>query len=105
MTARLPVFPLLVALCVAGCSEPAQPAKGAPAPAQPAKAPAIPVKKAADWCGEHGVPESACTKCNADLIAQFKAKGDWCEKHGLPKSQDVECDPSVAAKLAAMAPK
>jgi cobalt-zinc-cadmium efflux system membrane fusion protein len=108
MTTRLSMSSLFVAFAlVAGCggSEPAKPAQGGPAPAAPAKTPIIPVKKAADWCKEHGVPESACTKCNTDLIAQFKEKGDWCDKHGVPKSQCIECDPSVAAKLAAMAPK
>jgi hypothetical protein len=109
MTLRRSMSSLCVALAAvaAGCggSEPARPAPGGPAPAAPAGAPLIPVKKAADWCGEHGVPESACTKCNADLIPQFKGKGDWCDEHGLPKSQCVACDPSVAAKLAAMAPK
>jgi hypothetical protein len=96
---------LVAFLAVVGCGE-AAPGKPAPAAAPaPASAPVIPVKKAADWCKEHGVPESACTKCNTDLVAGFKAKGDWCDKHGLPMSQCVECDPSVAAKLAAMAPK
>jgi len=53
----------------------------------------------ADWCAEHGVPESACTRCNPDLIAKFKAKGDWCAEHGLPESRCVKCNPEVAAKL------
>jgi len=105
MRLRLSSSLLVASLVVAGCGE-AAPSKSAPAAAPaPASAPAIPVKKAADWCKEHGVPESACTKCNTDLVAQFKAKGDWCDKHSLPKSQCVECDPSLAAKLAAMAQK
>ncbi len=24
-----------------------------------------------DWCGEHAVPESQCTRCNSSLIAAF----------------------------------
>jgi hypothetical protein len=48
-----------------------------------------------DWCGEHGVPESQCTKCNPDLIAAFKATNDWCEEHGLPESQCTKCNPSL----------
>src|SRR5262245_13341262 len=40
-----------------------------------------------DWCGEHQVPESMCTRCNPSLVAAFKATGDWCEEHGLPESQ------------------
>lgn len=47
-----------------------------------------------DWCGEHSVPESKCTRCNASLVAAFKATGDWCAEHGLPESQCVKCDPS-----------
>ena len=38
------------------------------------------------WCGEHGVPEASCTKCDPGRIPAFKAKGDWCEKHGFPMS-------------------
>ena len=48
-----------------------------------------------DWCGEHGVPESQCTRCNPDLIAAFKATGDWCEEHGLPESQCLKCNPDL----------
>lgn len=47
-----------------------------------------------DWCGEHGVPESKCTRCDSSLVAAFKATGDWCAEHGLPESQCVQCDPS-----------
>jgi hypothetical protein len=48
-----------------------------------------------DWCGEHAVPESQCTRCNAELIAAFKATGDWCDEHGLPESQCLECNPDL----------
>lgn len=47
-----------------------------------------------DWCGEHEVPESKCTRCDPALAAAFKATGDWCQEHGLPESQCVKCDPS-----------
>jgi len=97
-----------VVAIAAGCGggESPKPDAGAPkAPPAGPKAPLIPKRAAADWCGEHGVPESACTKCNADLVAGFKAKGDWCGTHGLPKSVCAECDPAVAARLKAMAPK
>jgi len=53
----------------------------------------------ADWCDEHGVPESACTRCNPDFIAQFKAKDDWCAEHSLPESQCEACNPGRRAKL------
>ncbi len=45
----------------------------------------------ADWCAGHGVPESACTICNPDLIPGFKNAGDWCEEHGLPESVCPQC--------------
>jgi hypothetical protein len=48
-----------------------------------------------DWCGEHAVPESLCTRCNPSLIAAFKATGDWCAEHGLPESQCLICNPEL----------
>ena len=48
-----------------------------------------------DWCGEHLVPESLCTRCNPSLIAAFKATGDWCAEHGLPESQCLACNPDL----------
>ena len=65
--------------------------------AKPVAATAAP----ADWCGEHGVPESVCTRCNTSLISQFKAKGDWCDKHDRPDSQCFVCHPEHEAKFAA----
>ncbi len=76
-----------------GCSEEstADPASGgeqhAPESAEPGSH--------ADWCGEHGVPESMCTRCNPDLIPAFQATGDWCEEHGLPESQCKACHPDL----------
>ena len=49
----------------------------------------------ADWCGEHQVPESQCTRCNPSLIPAFKATGDWCEEHQLPHSQCRICNPDL----------
>jgi cobalt-zinc-cadmium efflux system membrane fusion protein len=46
-----------------------------------------------DWCGEHQVPESLCTRCNASLIPAFKATGDWCEAHEFPESVCPVCSP------------
>jgi hypothetical protein len=48
-----------------------------------------------DWCGEHAVPESQCTRCNPELIAAFQATGDWCQEHGLPESQCLICNPDI----------
>jgi hypothetical protein len=48
-----------------------------------------------DWCGEHAVPESQCTRCNPELIPAFKATNDWCAEHALPESQCLKCNPDV----------
>jgi hypothetical protein len=48
-----------------------------------------------DWCGEHEVPESMCTRCNPALVAAFKATGDWCAEHDLPESQCRLCNPDL----------
>lgn len=48
-----------------------------------------------DWCGEHAVPESQCSRCNPELIPAFKATGDWCAEHGLPESQCLKCNPDL----------
>jgi len=48
-----------------------------------------------DWCEEHQVPESQCSRCNKDLIPAFKATGDWCPEHGLPESQCLKCNPEL----------
>jgi hypothetical protein len=48
-----------------------------------------------DWCGEHAVPESMCTRCNPALVAAFKATNDWCVEHGLPESQCLICNPNL----------
>lgn len=50
----------------------------------------------ADWCGEHGLPESACTVCNPSLIDGFQAAGDWCAEHGFPESVCPTCNPQHA---------
>ena len=51
-----------------------------------------------DWCGEHAVPESMCTRCNPSLIPAFKAQKDWCDEHKLPKSQCLACNPDLEIK-------
>jgi cobalt-zinc-cadmium efflux system membrane fusion protein len=48
-----------------------------------------------DWCAEHLVPESQCTKCNPDLISGFKESGDWCAGHGIPESHCRLCNPEI----------
>jgi hypothetical protein len=48
-----------------------------------------------DWCGEHAVPESQCSRCNPSLIPAFQASGDWCGEHALPESQCLACNPNL----------
>lgn len=96
------VFALTLLVACDGGQKP-QP-QAAPSAAVP-KTPLVEKKQVADWCPEHGVPESICTRCNASLIDSFKKKGDWCARHELPNSQCVTCQPELKAKLEAMAPK
>jgi hypothetical protein len=48
-----------------------------------------------DWCGEHQVPESQCTRCDPSLAPAFQAANDWCADHGLPMSQCTIHDPNL----------
>ncbi len=48
-----------------------------------------------NWCTEHSVPESECTKCNPALEAKFRASGNWCEGHGVPESHCRLCNPGI----------
>lgn len=48
-----------------------------------------------DWCEEHKVQESLCTRCNPALVPAFKATNDWCAEHGLPESQCLICNPGL----------
>jgi len=81
------------------------PAKETAGGAKPATQPLVPTVKLADWCPEHGVPESVCTRCNSALIAEFQKKGDWCKEHNLPESQCLICHPELKEKFEAMRPK
>lgn len=70
-----------------------------PEPAAPApkKTEAVAIQPGSheDWCVEHAVPESQCTRCNPSLSAAFKATGDWCVEHALPESQCRTCNPDL----------
>jgi cobalt-zinc-cadmium efflux system membrane fusion protein len=57
-----------------------------------------------DWCGGHGVPESECTRCNPQLIPQFRARGDWCGEHAIPESQCTICHPELLGQGVAPTP-
>lgn len=94
---------LLAALLVTtGCDKkaPEQPNKTATPAKQAPVQPLVPVAQAADWCKEHGVPESVCALCDDSLVAGFKAKGDWCSKHNRPDSQCFTCHPELKKKFA-----
>lgn len=112
----LAVSVLVSVLLLSGCpaeapSAPAAPAAPAPAAAADAATPTATSGggsahgAANEWCGEHGVPEAVCTRCNTSLIESFKAKKDWCAEHGLPESQCITCNPEVEAKWKALAPR
>ncbi|TAK28132.1 MAG: efflux RND transporter periplasmic adaptor subunit [Myxococcaceae bacterium] len=89
---------LALAALVGACSRREAPAPAA-RPATPS-APAAsfhggPAAHPNDWCGSHGVPESECTRCNPELIAQFQARHDWCGEHSVPESQCAACHPEL----------
>ncbi|XZE53529.1 RND transporter [Planctomycetaceae bacterium SH139] len=54
------------------------------------------------WCGEHGVPEEECARCDKSLVAKFKAAGDWCEQDNRPDSQCFVCHPENFEKFASL---
>jgi hypothetical protein len=84
------IFLAALALAFAACSESSDASSSsehAPANARPGSH--------EDWCQEHQVPESLCTRCNPDLIPAFRATGDWCDEHGLPESQCTICNPEL----------
>jgi hypothetical protein len=86
-----------LAAAACGKTAPQNEAPGAGAKADAHAAAGVKPGSHDDWCGEHQVPESQCTKCNPSLVAAFKATGDWCSEHGVPESQCTKCDPSRKA--------
>ena len=101
MTTRL-VAIVVITLTVAGApphwlawAEESKPTAPKHSTARPQHGDAVKPGSHEDWCGEHGVPESQCTRCNADLTPAFKATGDWCAEHGLPESQCTRCNPDL----------
>ena len=43
-------------------------------------------------CEYHQIDINLCSRCNPELIPEFKAQGDWCAEHNLPESQCDLCD-------------
>jgi hypothetical protein len=98
MTSFMLRFVVLASLAtVVACGKPsAAPADAPGAAPTVAHAPAGVVPGShEDWCDEHAVAESLCTKCNPKLVAAFKATGDWCAEHGVPESQCRICHPDL----------
>lgn len=48
-----------------------------------------------DWCDEHQVPETQCTRCDPSLIPAFQAANDWDAEHGLPMSHCTIHNPNL----------
>lgn len=104
---RESLIPIIVfsALILGGCDEKKDPEQtpepstaarpSKPEPAAEHAAPGVKPGSYEDWCGEHQVPESLCSRCNPSLIPAFEATGDWCEEHALPESQCLICNPDV----------
>ncbi len=87
---------ILLFVLACSTSEPAAPPSAASAASsQPHAAADVVPGSHEDWCAEHAVPESQCTRCNPSLSAAFKATGDWCEEHTLPESQCLKCNPEL----------
>ncbi len=71
------------------------------------KTPKVPLMKVAagDWCEEHGLPESVCTRCSEKAAATAKENGDWCKKHKRADSQCFLCHPELKDQWLALKPK
>ncbi len=75
MPFRFLALALAAPLLLAGCSDDSStPGTGSTATPPHAGAAAVPGSHE-DWCGEHAVPESMCTRCDPSLSAAFKATG------------------------------
>jgi cobalt-zinc-cadmium efflux system membrane fusion protein len=42
------------------------------------------------------VAEALCWQCNPALIPAYQAVADWCAEHGLPESRCLQCNPGLA---------
>ena len=103
------IFPFLMLglALLAGCgSEPikAPPVKSPAAAAEKTKLPLIPIVEMADWCPEHGIPESICSMCSVKYADECKKQNDWCKEHERAKSQCFVCHPDLKEKFAKMKP-
>lgn len=95
MSPRIPILLLALSFSLPACTGDPAADGGAGASPQAHAAPGAAPGSHADWCAEHEVPESRCTRCDAALVPAFKATGDWCAEHGLPESQCRACNPGL----------
>lgn len=94
---NLPLLMVAVMLMLAACGEPAasHAADDGHGHERDHAAASVVPGSHEDWCGEHAVPESKCSRCDPSLVPAFKATGDWCVEHGLPESQCLACNPAL----------
>lgn len=90
---------LIVSILVAACQAPDSGSSPGETKSQTAAVEAASTVAATEgMCGEHGVLEAICTKCNPKLIPVFQAKGDWCAEHGFPESFCPICHPDLGGR-------
>ncbi len=104
MRANLSLIALMGAMILAGCGGGGTPSQTAQSDSTEATAPPTGDDHALagvvpgsyeDWCEEHAVPETQCTRCDPSLIPAFQAANDWDAEHGLPMSQCAIHDPNL----------
>jgi hypothetical protein len=88
-----------LAVLVAGCGNPSEPAPGVTGDATATSAESG-HNLDGWWCAEHGVPEEECSMCSAEVAEKLKAKGDWCQEHDRADTQCFICHPELAEKFA-----
>src|SRR5262245_5704885 len=86
---------LCLTLLLGACSEKPAEKPAAGSSSEPHASPTVVPGSYEDWCTEHDVPESQCTRCDPSLSAAFQATGDWCKEHGLPESHCRQCNPNL----------
>lgn len=91
---------LLLSMSVVACQGPGSSSQGETQATSSQATPASAAVSTDGMCGEHGVLEAVCTKCNPKLIPIFQAKGDWCAEHGFPESFCPICHPDKGGKPA-----
>lgn len=73
LSVLLVLIPFAITSCGGEANRPVQ-STTTPEQKNPA-APLVPKVEIHDWCKEHGVPESICTRCNESLVAGRRVTG------------------------------